>query len=124
MMRRRMLAVAIALAACGLMPAGSAAAFDVSEIGSFHVGGRLVTLEGLPVRELFYTSSAGTPLKVDPNGDYQVEQMYVQYVKLAQPKARYPLLMVHGGGMTGVNWETTPDGRPGFQMYFLQHGHD
>lgn len=119
-----MRALAVGIAACGLMCAGNAAAFDVSEIGSFHIGGRTVSLEGLPVRELFYTSSAGTPLKVDPNGDYQVEQMYVHYVKLAQPKAKYPLLMVHGGGMTGVNWETTPDGRPGFQMYFLQHGHD
>jgi pimeloyl-ACP methyl ester carboxylesterase len=116
--------LAIVIVASGLTCAGSAAAFDVREIGSFHVGGRTITLEGLPVRELFYTSSAGTPLKVDPNGDYQVEQMYVQYVKLAQPQAKYPLLMVHGGGMTGVNWETTPDGRPGFQMYFLQHGHD
>jgi hypothetical protein len=26
--------------------------------------------------------------------------------------------------MTGVNWETTPDGRPGWQMYFLRAGFD
>jgi pimeloyl-ACP methyl ester carboxylesterase len=32
--------------------------------------------------------------------------------------------MWHGGGMTGVNWETTPDGRSGWQMFFLRAGFD
>ena len=36
--------------------------------------------------------------------------MYVQYVRLAEPRSPVPLLMWHDGGMTGVNWETTPDG--------------
>jgi hypothetical protein len=26
--------------------------------------------------------------------------------------------------MSGVNWETTPDGRPGWQMFFLRAGFD
>jgi hypothetical protein len=42
--------------------------------------------------------------------------MYVQYVKLADSKARYPLLMWHGGGLSGVTWETKPDGKPGWQQ--------
>jgi pimeloyl-ACP methyl ester carboxylesterase len=46
----------------------------------------------------------------------------VQYVRLAAPKAVAPLLLWHGGGMTGVNWETTPDWRPGWQMFFLRAG--
>jgi pimeloyl-ACP methyl ester carboxylesterase len=50
--------------------------------------------------------------------------MYVQYVKLENPKAKYPLLMIHGGGLTGVTWETKPDGQPGWQMFFLKAGHD
>src|SRR5262249_3544937 len=60
---------------------------------------------------------------IDPNGDFEVEQMYAHYVRLAWPAARYPLLLWHGGGMTGVTWETTPDGRPGWQMFFLRAGH-
>jgi pimeloyl-ACP methyl ester carboxylesterase len=103
-------------------PAG-AEPLQISDIGSFHIGGRKVTLSGLPVREI-QVSGVPFPLKIDPNGDYRVEQMYVQYVKLAAPKAKYPLLMLHGGGMTGATWETTPDGRPGWQMYFLRQGHD
>jgi len=100
-----------------------AAAIEVEEIGSFHIGGHKVTLTGLPMREGVFT--AGGPLRVaDPNGDFQVEQMYVQYVKLANPKARYPLLMWHGGGMTGAMWESKPDGRPGWQSFFLRAGHD
>jgi hypothetical protein len=101
----------------------AAQSLTVAEVGSFHVGGRSVSLTGLPTRDVVFTAGSA-PIKVDPNGDFEVEQMYVQYVKLAQPKARYPLLLWHGGGLTGVTWETKPDGRPGWQMFFLRAGHD
>src|SRR5215475_1606744 len=95
----------------------------VAEVGSFHVGGRAVSLTGLPTRDVVFTAGSA-PIKVDPNGDFEVEQMYVSYTKLAQPKARYPLLLWHGGGLTGVTWETKPDGKPGWQLFFLRAGHD
>lgn len=95
----------------------------VRDIGSFHVGGRMVRLDGLPPRER--VSTVGGPVHpVDQNGEIVAGQMYVQYVRLAAPRAAAPLLMWHGGGMTGVNWETTPDGRPGWQMAFLRAGFD
>jgi len=50
--------------------------------------------------------------------------MYVQFVKLAQPKAKVPILFWHGGGLTGVTWETKPDGKPGWQQWFLNAGYD
>src|SRR5690349_12124332 len=103
--------------------AGAALAFDVKEVGSFHIGGQALKLEGLPVKELVYTAG-GPPTKMDPNGDFHTGQMYVQYVKLANPKAKYPLLLWHGGGLTGVTWETKPDGKPGWQMFFINAGHD
>ena len=99
------------------------APLEVAEIGSFHVGGRPAVLSGLPVREV--TLGAGTPPQiVDLNGELEVEQMYAQYVRLVRPKARYPLLLVHGGGLTGVTYETKPDGQPGWQSFFLEAGHD
>ena len=102
-----------ALAIVGLCAGASASwALDVAEIGSFHVGGREVALSGLAQQEIVFSAGA-PPLKVDPNGQFEVEQMYAQYVKLANPKARYPLLLVHGGGLTGVTYETKPDGKPG-----------
>ena len=114
----------LALSALGLLGTiAPAAAFDAKEIGSFHIGGQALTLKGLPIKELVYTAG-GPPTKMDPNGDFHSGQMYVQYIKLTNPKARYPLLLWHGGGLTGVTWETKPDGQPGWQMYFLNAGHD
>ena len=31
-------------------------------------------------------------------------------------------MLVHGGGGTGRVWETTPDGREGYQTIFLRRG--
>ena len=111
------------LSLAALLLGGPARAADIAEIGSFHVGGRAVTLEGLPKREIVFSPGA-PPLLVDPNGEFQVEQMYVQYVRQAAPRARYPLLLWHGGGLTGVTWETKPDGGPGWQSFFIGAGHD
>lgn len=112
------------LCALGLVLGGAPArAVDVAEIGSFHVGGRAVALMGLPKREIVFSPGA-PPLTVDPNGEFEVEQMYVHYVKLADPRARYPLLLWHGGGLSGVTWETKPDGKPGWQSFFMKAGYD
>src|SRR5215472_2795247 len=117
--------VVLVLGILALVSSGAAEAqtITVAEVGSFHVGGRAVSLTGLPTRDVVFTAGSA-PIKVDPNGDFEVEQMYVSYTKLAQPKARYPLLLWHGGGLTGVTWETKPDGKPGWQLFFLRAGHD
>jgi pimeloyl-ACP methyl ester carboxylesterase len=93
------------------------------DIGSFHIGGRLLEVSGQPIKEVLFTPG-GVPAKVDPNGKYQVEQMYAQYFLQQTPKARLPLLMWHGGGLTGVTYETKPDGNPGWLNYFLRRGWD
>ena len=90
-------------------------------MGSFHVGGRLVEISGKPVKELVFTPG-GVPAKIDPNGVYQVEHMYVQYFIPAKEVGTVPLLMWHGGGLTGVTYETTPDGREGWLTWFLRKG--
>ena len=98
-------------------------ALQVKDIGSFYIGGAQVTLSGLPLQEVAFAKGSGAST-IDPNGDFESGQMYVQYVRLEQPKARYPLSLWHGGGLTGSCYETTPDGRPGWQRYFLEQGHD
>jgi hypothetical protein len=100
-----------------------AAVLQVRDIGSFHVGGHMASLTGMPPRARVSTAQGATH-PIDPNGEMIVGQMYVKYVKLADPGSRYPLLLWHGGGMSGVNWETTPDGRPGWRMFFLRAGFD
>jgi pimeloyl-ACP methyl ester carboxylesterase len=117
-----MRAIAIALAA--IMAATPAAAdYLVREVGSFHIGGHTETLSGLPSKEIVFSPGA-PPIKVDPNGEFEVGQMYVQFVKLANPRSKLPLLLWHGGGLSGVTWETKPDGRPGWQQFFLNAGYD
>src|SRR5436305_6069619 len=93
------------------------------DTGSFHVGGRHVEVRGQPVKEIVFTPG-GVPAKVDPNGVYQVEQMYAQYFLVQNRKGKLPLLMWHGGGLSGVTYETKPDGNPGWLNYFLRHGWD
>ena len=107
----------------GTTLANAAEPIALRDMGSFHVGGRLVEISGKPVKEVTFTPG-GVPAKVDPNGTYQVEQMYVQYFLPQNRKGKYPLLMWHGGGLTGVTYETTPDGREGWMNMFIRRGWD
>lgn len=96
---------------------------NVREIGSFHVGGGPVTLSGLAPRSMVLAE--GAPARSFPSdGDFETGQAYAQYVRLEAPRARHPLLLWHGGGMTGATWETKPDGGAGWQSFFLHAGHD
>jgi len=94
-------------------------ALRLEAFGSFHIGGRDVRLQGLPGREARY--SAGWTETYDPNGVFAVEQMYVQYF-LPAPRSGPPLVFWPGGGLTGANFETTPDGRTGWLEYFMRRG--
>src|SRR5215475_14252434 len=118
----------LVIASALVFAAGSAWAqgkepIQLRDMGSFHVGGRIIEITGKPVKEVVFTPG-GVPAKVDPNGKYQVEQMYAQYFLQQKPKGKLPLLMWHGGGLTGVTYETKPDGKPGWFNYFLRRGWD
>src|ERR1700710_3045956 len=102
-------------------PALAAEPIALRDMGSFHIGGRLGEILGKPVKGVVFTQG-GVPAKIDPNGTYQVEQMYVQYFLPANEKGAYPLLMWHGGGPAGATYETAPDGREGWLNYFLRKG--
>lgn len=92
-------------------------------IESFFISGRDVALQGLPVMQRRMAQGA-TPRTVDPNGTCVTGQMYVQAFRQQAPRHPLPVLLWHGGGMTGACWETTPDGRPGWLTWFLRHGFD
>jgi len=50
--------------------------------------------------------------------------MYVQYFLPKNKKGKLPLLLWHGGGLTGVTYESTPDGREGWANFFIRKGWD
>ena len=56
------------------------------------------------------------------DGRAMLGQMYVQYQVPRNQRHPHPLVMIHGGGQTGVNFLTTPDGRRGWADYFVANG--
>jgi pimeloyl-ACP methyl ester carboxylesterase len=84
----------------GAVNAQSAPPLAIAREGYFFVGGHL--------------TDAKQPM---------ADQMYVEYQIPAKKTHRYPIVMIEGGGQTGVNFTGTPDGREGWAQYFLRHGY-
>jgi hypothetical protein len=116
--------IAIALALCVIGTAAPAADDIVLRgMGSFHIGGRIAEVKGKPITEV-QRVPGGPMSKLDRNGQFMVEQMYVQYFLPKNRKGKYPLLLWHGAGLTGVTYESTPDGREGWENIFIRKGWD
>src|SRR5450432_3098491 len=73
--------------------------------GSFFVGGESKSLP-----------SAGR----GPAGEITINQMYVQYQIPVNGAQHVPVVMVHGCCLSSKTWETTPDGRMGWNEYFVR----
>jgi hypothetical protein len=109
------LAAAVSAAPFASGPAGAQdgdeGALVLKTQGSFLVGGSVVINPGM------FDPIALTPDGQTIHGDHA----YVQY-QIPVNARRYPLVMWHGGGQFRKTWETTPDGRDGFQNIFLRQG--
>lgn len=66
---------------------------------------------------------AGGEYRDGKDGLERSGQMYVQYQVPRNRKHPYPVVMIHGGGQTGVNFLGTPDGRRGWADYFIANGY-
>lgn len=98
-------------------------AIQLRSIEGFHVGGERRHLNGLPV-EYRVLAQGGNARPVDMNGDHWVGQMYAQWFRQVTPALPWTIVLWHGGGMTGANWDSTPDGRPGWLQRLLEAGLD
>jgi pimeloyl-ACP methyl ester carboxylesterase len=104
--------IAALLAASGHPAASdaSAAPLVIVDQGSFAVGGAAKTEPG--------TFDPRKPL--DPAGQsYRGDHASVFY-QVPRHARRLPVVMLHGAGQSARSWETTPDGREGFQTLFLR----
>ena len=87
----------------------------LKEQGSFSVGGRVVCAPGTFDPTIPGAGSQNT------GQCFRIDQLYAQYK--VPPNARaLPIVMIHGGAGTGRVWETTPDGREGFETIFVRRG--
>jgi hypothetical protein len=119
----RLIAVSLLAAGAGCAVRGTGtggattpAPLAIQEQGSFAVGGTVVTAPGTfdPIAQGAYTP---TP---DPTGQtLHGDHAYVFYQVPVSARA-LPLVFWHGHGQSGKTWETTPDGREGFQTIFLR----
>ena len=84
----------------------------IQEQGSFAAGGVVDTAPG--------TFNARTP--ADPAGQsYHGDHAYAFY-QIPENARELPIVMWHGAGQFSKTWETTADGREGFQNIFLRRG--
>jgi hypothetical protein len=84
----------------------------IQDQGSLAAGGTVATAPG--------TFDSLKPL--NPAGQsYHGDHAYAFY-QIPVNARRLPLVMWHGAGQFSKTWETTPDGREGFQNIFLRRG--
>lgn len=117
--------VAALVLAVGLLLFGGARsdprAIVVDAHGGFFVGGQTVELRNAPQHRRVRPPEP--PETIDPNGTYVSGATYVEYTRLAQPRGRLPIVMFPGGGLSAASFQDTPDGRPGWESYFLGRGY-
>jgi hypothetical protein len=84
----------------------------IAKQGSFFVGGRDV-----------HSDTLSTVPAYDASGTATVDQMYVRYQIPVDAGSHVPVTFIHGCCLTGKTWETTPDGRMGWDEYFVRKGY-
>src|SRR5476649_406566 len=100
----------IAISATAQTPRPEPGPLTIARQGSFFVGGRDVKSDTLSVLPAYAAS-----------GTITVDQMYVRY-QVPASAAGVPITLIHGCCLTGKTWETTPDGRMGWDEYFVRQG--
>ncbi len=96
---------------------GGSTPLVIQKQGSFAVGGTTVTADGTfdPIKHGAFNPSSQESAGQTLRGDHA----YVFYQTPVNAR-RLPLVMWHGFGQSAKTWETTPDGREGFQNIFLR----
>lgn len=110
--RRLAVLVFAAMASLPMSHAAQSAAppLMIREQGSFAVGGTVRTEPG--------TFNPQKPVEA-AGQSYHGDHAYVFYQVPVKAK-KLPLVMWHGAGQFSKTWESTPDGREGFQNIFLR----
>ena len=89
----------------------------IRQQGSFAVGGSVITNPGSfdPIKDGAFNPANQSSTGQTLHGDHA----YVFY-QIPERARKLPLVFWHGHGQSAKTWETTPDGRDGFQNIFLR----
>jgi hypothetical protein len=114
-----------ALLALALMPTMAAAQefqdlkpslpLTIAGQGSFFIDGFTQYIAGKYISPSAFAADAGNSM---------TNQMYVQYEKPLLKNGKFPLVIVHGCCLSSKSWQTTPDGRMGWDEHFVRKGFD
>ncbi|MBN9318589.1 MAG: hypothetical protein J0I28_02725 [Caulobacterales bacterium] len=77
--------------------------------GSFYVGGESA-------------EATAAELGIGVADRVTINQMYVEFMEPVG-RAKLPIILVHGAGLSGKSYDTTPDGRAGWFEYMARQGH-
>ncbi|MEG2045536.1 MAG: alpha/beta fold hydrolase [Comamonas sp.] len=105
------LVTTVFLAGCTALSSHAPAPLQIHSQGSFAVGGTVRQNPGS------YDNSAPTASGQSFHGDH----LYTFY-QVPQNAKPFPIVMLHGAFQSARSWETTADGREGFQTLFLRRG--
>jgi pimeloyl-ACP methyl ester carboxylesterase len=78
--------------------------------GSFFIGGETV--------EQSYVELGSRR----PADRVTINQMFVEFMSPSGQR-KTPVIMIHGAGLSGASFDTTPDGRMGWYEYFVRNAH-
>jgi len=103
--------MAALLGGCASRPSSATGPLVIQSQGSFAVGGTVKTTPGS------YDNNKPTSAGQSFHGDH----LYAFHQVPQDPKP-LPIVMLHGAFQSARSWETTADGREGFQTLFLRRG--
>ena len=89
----------------------------ISQQGSFAVGGTVMKHPGKYDNSQF----AGWGKSIEQGQSYHADHAIVDY-QLPADTHKLPLVFIHGYGQSARSWQTTPDGREGFNTLMLRRG--
>ncbi|WP_314186718.1 alpha/beta fold hydrolase [Aggregatibacter kilianii] len=124
---KKYIKISMFLTACALAVQTYAAPLSIEQQGSFAVGGLVKTSEGT------YNPLPDVAKGKDNNNFMDVYAASIQaggqtlhgdhatvFYQIPSNPRQYPLVFLHGAGQSMRTWQTTPDGREGFQNIFLR----
>lgn len=96
----------------GIQPYNSKSApLKIQTQGSFAVGGKVINNPG-----------TFNSIKMTPEGQTLYGDHAYAFYQIPVNARKYPLVFLHGNRQSKMTWESTPDGREGFQNIFLRRG--